>query len=207
MVHKNVFLYEKLSFLLIIGLCASFRWEEKKTLFGKKKNVPHIRKRKEWREKGDRSLDGVESCLSFLDGFFAFESASQVADELFVDERVNVLAEEKKDEPVADLAFAGNQFHLIARRQTSLRPQKVHASLGAQYDGETVQEREAADDSQEDEPEPEEDVDLLVDDVERKHAQTVDPLSCSGRTKLVEGALGNFGEYLKEEKQKTMRNC
>ena len=50
------------------------------------------------------------------------------------------------------------------------------------------------DDSNEDEPKPEEDIDLLVDDVERKDAQTVELLHRSGRTKLVECALGHLGQ-------------
>ena len=38
------------------------------------------------------------------------------------------------------------------------------------------------------EPEPEEDVDLLVDDVERKDAQAVELLLACGRANAVEGA-------------------
>ena len=49
--------------------------------------------------------------------------------------------------------------------------------------------KEATNNSQEDEPEPEEDVDLLVDDVERENAEPVKLLHRPGRTKLVECAL------------------
>ena len=51
---------------------------------------------------------------------------------------------------------------------------------------------DTSDDGQDDEPEPEEDVDLLVDDVEREDAQTVELLHRPGRTKLVECALGHL---------------
>ena len=48
-------------------------------------------------------------------------------------------------------------------------------------------------DGQEDEPEPEEDVDLLVDDVEREDAETVELLDGSRGSELVEGAFGHLG--------------
>ena len=51
---------------------------------------------------------------------------------------------------------------------------------------------DTSDDGQDDEPEPEEDVDLLVDDVEREDAETVKLLHRPGRTKLVECALGHL---------------
>ena len=46
---------------------------------------------------------------------------------------------------------------------------------------------------EDDEPEPEEDVDLLVDDVEGEHAQAVVPGDGAARSVLVEGALGHLG--------------
>ena len=45
-----------------------------------------------------------------------------------------------------------------------------------------------------DEPEPEEDVDLLVDDVHGQYAEAVLALDGAGGTVLVEGALGHLGE-------------
>jgi hypothetical protein len=52
---------------------------------------------------------------------------------------------------------------------------------------------EGGHDGQDDEPEPEHDVDLLVDDVEGQHAHGVVPLDRAGGTVLVEGALGDSG--------------
>ena len=46
-------------------------------------------------------------------------------------------------------------------------------------------------DSEDDEPEPEHDVDLLVDDVQGKDAHGVVSLNCAGGTIFVEGALGD----------------
>jgi len=48
------------------------------------------------------------------------------------------------------------------------------------------------DDSNEDEPKPEEDIDLLVDDVERKNAETVNSLYGARGTILVERAFSHF---------------
>ena len=46
-------------------------------------------------------------------------------------------------------------------------------------------------DGEDDEPEPEHDVDLLVDDVQGKDAHGVVSLNCAGGTIFVEGALGD----------------
>ena len=55
---------------------------------------------------------------------------------------------------------------------------------------------DASPDGEADEPEPEEDVDLLVDDVDRQDAQPVVVHDRSRRPVLVEGALGHLGEDL-----------
>ena len=49
-------------------------------------------------------------------------------------------------------------------------------------------------DGKADEPEPEEDVDLLVDDIEGKNAEAVFPLDSSRRTELVESTFCDLGE-------------
>ncbi len=51
---------------------------------------------------------------------------------------------------------------------------------------------DAGENGDDDEPEPEEDVDLLVDDVERQHTQCVEFLDSAGSTELVELALGHL---------------
>ena len=55
----------------------------------------------------------------------------------------------------------------------------------------------AGDDGDNDEPEPEEDVDLLVDDVERQHAERVKLLDGTRGTELVELALGHLHNILR----------
>ena len=52
------------------------------------------------------------------------------------------------------------------------------------------------DDSNEDEPKPEEDIDLLVDDVERKNAEPVNSLYGARWTVLVECAFSHLNYEL-----------
>ena len=58
----------------------------------------------------------------------------------------------------------------------------------------TVEQKQPGDGSDKDEPEPEEDVDLLIDDIERKHTETIMSLNCSRRTIFVKSTFGNFGK-------------
>ena len=52
----------------------------------------------------------------------------------------------------------------------------------------------SSDDCEDDEPEPEEDVDLLVHDVHAQHAQSVETLDRAGTSVLVEDALRHLDE-------------
>ena len=63
-------------------------------------------------------------------------------------------------------------------------------------DDEPVDERESGDDGDDDQPEPDEDVDLLVDDVEGQDAEAVFLLHSTGGTIVVERALGHLGKDL-----------
>ena len=67
------------------------------------------------------------------------------------------------------------------------------SDAGSEEDSDAVDEEDAGDGGDDDEPEPEEDVDLLIDDVEGQHAQAVMPLRGPARPELVEAALGHLG--------------
>lgn len=112
----------------------------------------------------------MASVIRWLNKFLAFEFTSKIADELFVDKRVNVLAEKEENKPIPDLAFAGDQLDFVARSQTGLGSQQVQPGLGAKDDGQTVQQRQSGHHRQNDEPEPKENVDFFVDNVQRKNA-------------------------------------
>ena len=70
-------------------------------------------------------------------------------------------------------------------------PQPGHADDGHDPDG-----VEGGDESKEDEPEPESDVNLLVDDVESEDTESVQLDDGPGGSVLVEGALGDSREHL-----------
>ena len=67
------------------------------------------------------------------------------------------------------------------------------SDAGTEEYSDAVDEEDAGDGGHNDEPEPEEDVDLLVNDVEGQHAQAVMSLRRPTRPELVEAALGHLG--------------
>lgn len=58
----------------------------------------------------------------------------------------------------------------------------------------SVDKDKEAEDTEEEKPEPDENVDLLVDNVQRENAQRVVLLDVAWRPEFVEGALGHSGE-------------
>ena len=68
----------------------------------------------------------------------------------------------------------------------------IYLSEGWDESSEAVEQTHARHDCQTDEPEPEEDVDLLVEDVQGEDAETVVGLHCTGRSVFVEGAFGHL---------------
>lgn len=72
--------------------------------------------------------------------------------------------------------------------------EEADADVGEENGGHRVHHRPGTHHGQEDEPEPEEYVDLLVEDVEGEDAEGVYLLDRPGSTVLVEGALGHSRE-------------
>ena len=64
-----------------------------------------------------------------------------------------------------------------------------------EYSEEPVNQPDTGDRGQEHEPEVEEDVDLLIDDVQRKNTQSIVVLDGAGWPVFVKLTLGNFGEH------------
>ena len=73
-------------------------------------------------------------------------------------------------------------------------PEDVSSDVGAEDDDEPVEDHEEGEEAEHQEPEPDEDVDLLVDDVEREDAQHVVVLDVAGCPVLVERALRHSKE-------------
>ena len=65
-------------------------------------------------------------------------------------------------------------------------------------DDQSGEDLDGGDDGHDDEPEPQEDVDLLIDDVERKHAEAVKLLNCSRRTEFVKRALRHLNTNISQ---------
>ena len=81
-------------------------------------------------------------------------------------------------------------FVLITTDNTNLDHR--YPDPGPEDDGDTVEEEDASDGGHHNEPEPEEDVDLLIDDVQRQDTEPVMSLGGAARTKLVKTALGDL---------------
>lgn len=80
------------------------------------------------------------------------------------------------------------------RGQTRSRSQQQQTELGHDNDSRTVDQVETAEHGYEQKPEPQEHVDLLVDDVQWQHAEPVQLLDGTRWTVFVERALGYFGK-------------
>ena len=113
---------------------------------------------------------------------------------------VQVLGYEVKEEEVAHLLAVAQPGlrddirDLVARNSPSPRLDHGSADACGQEDGAAVGHEETSDGGEKDEPEPEKDVDLLVNDVEWQHAQPVVTLHRPAWSVLWERALGNLAE-------------
>lgn len=102
------------------------------------------------------------------------------------DHRVEVLAEDVQQVPVAHLAAAHDGVHVVAAHEAEAHAHHVHAHARREDDDDAVQQREEGQRAEDHEPEPEEHVDLLVDHVEGQDAERVVPLHLARRPELVE---------------------
>ena len=85
--------------------------------------------------------------------------------------------------------------HVLVDLAVELLHDGPDPELEAGDDGHPVEDGHGGDHGENDEPEPEKDEDLLVDDVEGEDAEAVVPGDGAGGPVLVEGALGHLGEH------------
>ena len=109
-----------------------------------------------------------------------------------------MLTQHVEEKPVADVALLDDGVDDLSAYQPEADVEQVRPHLGADDDDDAVHDDEYAEHGEQDEPEPQEDVDLLVDDVERQEAQRVVLLHLSRGAELVEGALCHAGEHIDE---------
>lgn len=108
------------------------------------------------------------------------------------------LTQHVEEEPVSDVALLDDCVDDLSPDEPEAYVEEVGAHLRTDDDDDAVDDDEEAEHGQQDEPEPQEDVHLLVDDVERQEAERVVLLHLAGGAELVEGALGHAGEHVDE---------
>ena len=124
----------------------------------------------------------------------------QLGDELLHADLVHVLGDEIEKEEVSELlevveaGLAQNIVDLVP--VDPARPRLYHGSPDPRpsQHAQPIQEEDAGDGSDNDEPEPEEDIQLLIDNVEGEDAESIVSLDSAGRSKLVKTALSNLRE-------------
>lgn len=74
------------------------------------------------------------------------------------------------------MTVLGDDLDLLLGRESGASSEEVEAELRTADNGSTVYERHPREEREDDKPEPEEHIDLLVDDVQRENAQTIELL-------------------------------
>jgi len=102
---------------------------------------------------------------------------------------VNVLAEQIEEEPVSDDRLLHDQFDVFLLDASVANPQQVAAHAGRDDDHDAVQDHQQGQEPQDQHPEPEENVNFFVENVEWQNAEGVVLFDFARRTELVEGAF------------------
>ena len=121
---------------------------------------------------------------------------AELGDHILVDERVQVEAEHVQQPPVAQRALLADNLDGVLGHHAVLHVDQAGAHAGHEDHDEAKQQHHRQHGGQDDVPEPDEDEGLLVDDVERQHAERVVARHSSGGTELVEHALGQPREHV-----------
>lgn len=92
-------------------------------------------------------------------------SVGQVFHEILEDDRVNVVAQHVDEKPVSDGSLSNNCVQVIQLSQSESHVEYIDSDRRTSYDDQMEKDHDSSDASKEEEPEPNEDVDLLIDDV------------------------------------------
>ena len=101
------------------------------------------------------------------------ELLGQLVENIFEDYLVNILAEEVEQEPVAHRRLFHHHLHALRLHPPVAQLEQVGPEGGGQAEAEPVDHHQGGEAGQAQHPEPEEDVDLLVEDVEWKDTESV----------------------------------
>jgi len=136
---------------------------------------------------------------------FLPESGGVAVQQVPEDGAVHVAGQVVHEQPVGVRCLPGDDGQVdgvetgARRRLAQQQPVERLARVEGVLDAAPHESGHADGQQDEHEPEPQDRVDLLVDDVERHHAHGVVRLHGAGRTELVEVALGHLGEHLVEQ--------
>ena len=122
------------------------------------------------------------------------EFLGQLVNHVFKYHRVDVLAEQVDEEPVADVTLADDHVDALALHSPVAHAEHEGPDVRAEDDGHAVDQDQEGENTQQEQPEPDENVDLLIDDVERQDAESVVLLNIAGSAELVEGAFRHAWE-------------
>lgn len=111
------------------------------------------------------SIAGIINGIEPSDTVFAVQFHSQILDHLLVNQWIDVFAQLVQHKPIADMAFGGDVLDVIVTGQPCTGTQQIEPHFWHGYDEGTVYQRKAAQNAENDEPEPQEHVDFLVDNV------------------------------------------
>jgi len=123
-----------------------------------------------------------------------FHPLFQVEDELVEDNWVHILAQLHQNEPVAEPESVHHDRDINTAGTFSAAAEDEEATVSGKDSGCSERKEDAGPDNKQEKPEPKENIDLLVDNVDREDAEAVVVDNSSRGPILMKGALGHFGE-------------
>ena len=86
--------------------------------------------------------------------------------DLFEYHRVHVLSQHVQQEKVAHLSFSDDYVNALFLDQPEPYVQQIGSHSWRNYDDQSIEDHHERQEGQQEEPEPQEDIDLLIDDVD-----------------------------------------
>lgn len=136
-----------------------------------------------------------KSCLANVPATVA-QLLGQLVDHVLEDDGVDVLTHEVDQEPIAHVGFPDDHVDALALDSPIAHPEHESPNVGTEDDGGPINQDQEREEAYDEQPKPDEDVDLLVDNIERENTESVVLLDVARRPELVEGALGHAWEHV-----------
>lgn len=120
----------------------------------------------------------------------------QLMHDLFEDHVVHILSQHVEQKPISHLTLLDDGVDDIFLDESEPNEEQIGPHLGTDDDDHSVDDHEGRQTPQNQEPEPQEDVDLLVDNIERQDAEGVMLFHFARGTELVKRAFGHTGKHV-----------